>query len=652
MKILDFPKVHKNIAERKFLGSLFQLLRPAIRISIIEWAETYRILTNEESHHIGKFDCGRIPALEYVYDCLYNRMIYTIVAMKASQIGWSELTNNFIGWVIHTSPAKVQWAFPGREPSRIYSREKLKPFFEGTKVLRDIINIGVAKESFNYFKFPGGFLKLTTLGAIGSSKTSSIPIIGVEEPDDVKDDVKGQGDTLENVKRRQETFPIGFKKLIFGGTPTDKDFSRVEGGYNQSNKLVFKAECHHCKELIELSLKNLKYDEYQDRYIDEVFGKHNPDTAYYECPACLNIWTEKEKADNIVAGKKFGFVDFTGNFSKGWHPQKPEVIDTFGFHIPELLSTLSSSDFKTLAKKKILADIALAKGNEGLLKSFVNNSEGLPFASGASAMEADEMKLLRSNYPEGIVPMEGLVLTAGVDVQDNRFALVIRAWGRNNNSWLVTWKEIFGDVKNQDSEVWKELTSILAMDYPHASGKTMKISALSIDSGDNTELVYRWVLQVNQTINPYVFATKGVRDLRFSDDAIYKEPARLDICTDVSARRSLAETMGVALYIVGAHSAHNEILKRVNLNKNKDARSNIYYFNEQSYGQYEEQMTSCRKLIDVTSSYTKEVYKLIPGKRKEAIDSEKMALHASYAIGIRNYTHTAWAALEKYYYDL
>jgi len=171
-----------NIPERKMLGNLLKLLRPALRISTRKWSRDFRVLSSEESHFYGKFDPDKIPALEYVYDCMDNRMIYIIVSMKGSQIGWSELTNNVIGRTIHTNPQKMQWAFPGLEPSKVYSREKLKPFFEGTKVLRELINIGVAKESFSYFKFPGGFLKLTTLGAISSAKTSSIPFIGVEEP--------------------------------------------------------------------------------------------------------------------------------------------------------------------------------------------------------------------------------------------------------------------------------------------------------------------------------------------------------------------------------------------------------------------------------------------------------------------------------------
>jgi phage terminase large subunit GpA-like protein len=261
------------------------------------------------------------------------------------------------------------------------------------------------------------------------------------------------------------------------------------------------------------------------------------------------------------------------------------------------------------------------------------------------------MKLLRSNYPEHIVPMEGLVLTAGIDVQDNRFAIVIRAWGRNNCSWLVSWMEIFGDVKNQDSFIWQELTdkTVLA-EIPHASGKPLRIAAISIDSGDNTELVYKWVLRM-QELNSQVFATKGVRDLRWSDDEIYREPSNIEIDRDKQLRKSLAETMGVSIFPLGAHKAHTEVLNRVALNANKDARSNIYYFNEQSYGSYEEQMTSCRRLVDINSGTNKSIYKLVSGKRKEAIDAEKNALHAAYAIGIRNYTYEHFQAIEHYLYN-
>jgi len=646
-----FERKTTNISERLFLGNLLKLFQKPLRISTWNWPQTYRILTSEESHHVGKFNPDKIPALEYVYDCLDNWQVYIIVVMKASQVGWSELTNNWIGKLIHTNPCKIQWVFPGLQPSRIYSREKLKPFFQGTKVLRELINIGVAKESFNYFKFPGGFLKLVTAGAISNLKTSAIPVTAVEEPDDVKDDVKGQGNTFELLKGRAKSFPIGSKKLIFGGTPTDKDFSRVDSAFQESNQLVFKACCHGCNELVELSTNNLYYEEFQDYYIDEMYGKYNPETAYLICPACNIEWSWEQKDINIREGKKYGFTDFTGKFSKGWHPKKPEIIETFGFHIPELLSTLSNSDYVSLARKKILAQLALERNDEGLMKSFVNNTDGLAYSSGISTIDSDELKTLRSNYPEHIIPIGGLILTAGIDVQLDRFAIVIRAWGRNGNSWLVSWFEIFGDISNVDDPVWQELTDkTVNAKIPTETGKFLRIASIDIDSGDQTDLVYKWVKAVSID-NPHVRAVKGVRDLRYSDDEVYLEPPMLDATSDQKTRKTLAETMGVTVYHMGAHRAHEQILSGLMRNRNKEIVSNVWYFNKQSYGQYEEQITSCRKLIDTKSSYTKSVYKLKPGLHKEAIDCEKMAFHAFIAIGAANYEHTQWQAIENYLYN-
>lgn len=646
-----FERKTTNISERLFLGNLLKLFQKPLRISTWNWPQTYRILTSEESHHVGKFNPDKIPALEYVYDCLDNWQVYIIVVMKASQVGWSELTNNWIGKLIHTNPCKIQWVFPGLQPSRIYSREKLKPYFQGTKVLRELINVGVAKESFNYFKFPGGFLKLVTAGAISNLKTSAIPVTAVEEPDDVKDDVKGQGNTFELLKGRAKSFPIGSKKLIFGGTPTYVHFSAVDNAYKESNQLVFKAHCHACDELVELSTNNLYYEEYQDCFIDEMYGKYDPETAYLVCPACNTDWSWEQKDINIREGKKYGFTDFTGKFSKGWHSKKPEITETFGFHIPELLSTLSNSDYITLAKKKILATLALERNDEGLMKSFINNTDGLAYSSGISSIEVDELKLLRSNYPEHIVPTGGLILTAGVDVQENRFAVIIRAWGRNGNSWLVSWFEIFGDVTNQDDLVWQELTDkVVNAKIPTESGKFLRVASVSIDSGDQSDLVYKWVKAVNE-FNPNVRAVKGVRDLRHSEDEIYREPAMLDVNSDQRARKTLAETMGVTVYSMGSHRAHEQILSGILRNKNKEIVSNVWYFNKQSYGQYEEQMTSCIKLIDTKSSYTKSVYKLKPGMRKEAIDAEKCSYHSAIAIGVSNYEHNQWQAIENYLYN-
>jgi phage terminase large subunit GpA-like protein len=252
--------------------------------------------------------------------------------------------------------------------------------------------------------------------------------------------------------------------------------------------------------------------------------------------------------------------------------------------------------------------------------------------------------------------MEALVVVAGVDVQDNRFAIRKRGWGRNGNSWGIVWKEIFGDVLNKDDPVWDVLRQELLAGIPHASGKMIYPTYVSIDAADNSELVYEFVLRMAEEEGIQVLACKGVRELKRSEDEIYREPPAFDITTEQKARKSLAERMGVFVYNVGAHKAHGEILRRINLTKlakdrPEEYKSDLFFWNKSDYGMYEEQMTSCRKIFatDRTGNL-KEVYKLIPGKRKEAMDCEKLALHAAYAAGIRNYTAAHWQQLENYYY--
>jgi phage terminase large subunit GpA-like protein len=699
-----FDNSFDTISERRLLGSLLLLFKRASRDTTIEWTESKRTLSAEESSIRGKFRTDRTPAFKYIYHCCDNWYIHVVGMMKSSQIGASEMENNVIGRTMDIRPVHAAIFFPGTTLLKDFSRKRLKKFFDSCKPLKDKLNIGIPKPSHEYFTFPGGSIVLKTLGSIQAVLSAAYALLIFEEFAQVKADVANQGDPLGLGIGRQKSLEIGYKKILAFSTPTFKDVCNMEKFYNRSFQLIFKAQCHHCAELVELSgwtmESLLKYDMYGDRYIDQKYGKYNPESATFACTKCNGDWSFENKKHNIISGLNYGFIDHCGEFSFGWHPRvedwkiyhieeyraMEDTIDKVGlrralrrdkislfyaFQHPEILACFAAtSNAPVLAAKKLEADIAIEKGDETLAKDWYNNSLGLPYTSGITAIEAEEMKTFRKNYAEGICPMEALITTVGIDVQDNRFASIVRGWGRNNNSWLIKWEEIFGDVLVQERErdstgeangrflgVWGEIwDKYVVGTIPHASGKSMKVSAISIDSGDNTELVYKFVkaaaayFEENNT-GQYIFATKGTRDLRYSDNEIYQEPISRDTnATDNNIRISLAEKMGVPLYYIGAHKAHEEILRRIALNKKSDAISNLYYHNEQSYGLYEEQMTSCRKIIDGSTSY-KSVFKLISGKRKEAMDAEKNALHAAYAINIRNLTHAYWQALESYYYN-
>lgn len=641
-----------NFAERGLLGRLLKLYMPLQSFSTRDWARNFRFLTaSESSFGVGRFDPDLLSYMEYLYDCLDNPFMPEIGGQKSARIGWTEVLNNYRAKTIDVDPKNMMLGFPVEKASRTFAKGKWATLIQNTPRLKRLINVGVSKnkESLFDYVFAGGSLRLVTLGSISNQKSDNIPYIEIEEPDDAPDDVNGQGDTLSNLRERQKTIPITMKKLIFGGTPTHTDFSRVETLIKNSNQLIFKAECHECEGLVPMDGKafaHIHYDPFPERRIDPIYGAHNPESAKFFCPHCGVEWTFEQKNKNVTAGKKHGFIDHTGNFSKGWHPLFPNVTSVIGFVFSELLSPLPASSFVEIAKSEILALNKLAQGDESLMKSYTNNRKGMPYSSGISSLEAEEMKTLRSNYTEGVVPFEGLILTAGIDIQHNRFAIVVIAWGQNGRSWLVEWCEIFGNVLDGEDEVWIQLSHKMLSEYRHEGGKTIPITAIAMDTGDGAtaELAYRWVRGMSE-VRPYTFATKGVRDLsgsHASQDAIYIEPSDMETTTHKQARRSLAESMGVTVYSVGAHIAQDEVLRRINLLKVPDGFADRFFFCETKYGGYEEQMTSCRKLL----VGNKLVYKLVAGKRKEAMDCTKLAFWATYALRLREYTSAHWTAIE------
>lgn len=632
--MVEIKRSSSNIAERLFIGEILSAMVPPCRVSTKEWAEANRFLTSDVTSRPGRMDCMQTPWMLYVMECLDDPTIKVIVGKKSAQIAWTETINSYIGKTIDVDPRNIAIAFPRAKSVQKFYKEKLKPFISTTTCLKQKIG-SLSKVSHLHIPFPGGFLMLANLGAADDAKSSVIPILIVEEPDGIKKDVNKQGDGMALLKQRMKSFSDG--KLIYAGTPTDFSFSQVDLAYESSNKMRYMVPCHKCLEFHTLSFDNLKYDVYQDRMIHELYGRYNPETAYYEAPCCGAIWTFEQKNENVKKAVKY--------FNKGWQITRPEIEDVYGFAFNELLSSFESSNFVNLAKQKIRAMKAYEEGNEGLMKSLVNNSMGEAYRPLQAGVDIDELKTRRLNYPENVVVYDGLVLTCGIDVQHNRFAYVVRAWGRHGQSWLVTWNEIFGDVLDGDDPVWDRLEDMILQEWEHAAGggRFLKIAAASIDSadGNTTELVYNFVLRLSLK-HQHIFAVKGRGEGKNTDYEIFNEPGKMLVSNEEQSRKSLAETMGVNVFEMGAHRAHSEVLRRINLKSKKDR----YYHCETAYGGYEEGLLSCVQTFNDGASRGGFMKK--PGFAKEVIDCEKMALHAAYAIQIRNYTDKHWAEIERY----
>jgi phage terminase large subunit GpA-like protein len=642
-----------NFSEKQLISDLLTFFTPIEDISTRTWSERELFLSEAKSpSNPGRYNALVTPYMLHVMQSWDNPEVDVIVAKKSAQIGWSQTILNCIFKSAVHDNMSVLLGFPRDGSNASFFKTQILPILRSNPVLLKQLSEHLNKISYKFIPFHNSFIMSGNMATPGDLKSVAVTKVVIEEPDDAKKDVSGQGDAIDLLRQRIKTIPYG-AKIVFGGTPTNAEFSQVDRAYKKSNRMHFQVPCHKCGEFHSLSFDNLKCLEWAARRIDEQYGAYDPETAYYECPHCTAVWTDDDRRKNIVEALNF--------HNLGWKAEVPSLKNIVGYAFNELLSPFKSSSHVELAKSMLEAEVAYEQGHEGLLKSFINNRKGEAYAPKTQGLGLEELKAQRLNYTEGIIPNEGLILTCGIDVQrgkNGRFAIVVRAWGRNGNSWLVQWTEITakdvkngGDTEDASDPIWDKLEDYLDTPFQHESGKKLYIAAAAIDARDGamTEVVYQFVRKLNlkwetQGSERTLSAVMGTGELKYTTLNIYNEPAGMDLLTFGQQRKSLAERYGIVVYQIGAFRAHEEVLRRFNIQGTRDR----HFHCKSNYPGYEEGILSCRKTF--ASETVKAIFKQIPGKKKEAIDCEKMALWCSYFRGIRNMTTQQWEERERLIY--
>ncbi len=604
-----------------------------------EWADAYLYLSPDAgSARPGKYRSDVTPWLTAIQDVIDDPAVYEIVCMKSSQIGWTVgVVMSYIGKRIDVDPCPIVVMFPTADAAREFNQEKFGSLVDVTPRLRAKVDMRSrqAGNRATFKKFPGGFLKFVGSNSPRSVKSSSAPVLIVEEPDDASQNVKGQGDSITLLIDRAKTFSR--YKVIIGGTPTLAGLSAIEARFKKSDQRKLFVPCHHCGADHVLSWDNVRWDDSAD-IAHEVYGKAQPETAAYYCPHCGGQWNDYDKNENVTRAAR----------ENGWRPTAPfNGIAGFG-GLSELYVPWPHSAFAWLVRRFLEAKHEADQGDDSKFIAFYNSTLGLPYEYGGRALDHEAVRencTRDQAYAEGTVPAGGLRLTAGVDVQHNRFAFVVRAWSRDEESFLVRFGEIYGRVNDRTDPVWRELEQLLFGAWPHASGRELFVAAVTIDSSDGatSDAVYDWVRAMLRIHHCLIMPGKGASDQ--ADKEIFSLPKPpMDHRTPTKAMR-----YGLRTYIVGTNRAKDLLLGgehrhgRLHLTGAGPGRFHVYPDVRADYWEHltSEVKAPSRRLRGRT------VYQLKSGRHNEGLDCEIYALHAARALKLHVYTPAQWEALAR-----
>lgn len=450
------------------------LWAPPPDLTVSQWADEFRRLSPEASAEPGRWRTDRAPYQRGMMDAFSEPGIHTVVGMTSAQIGKTEVVLNVMGYFAHQDPSPMLILQPILDMAEAFSKDRIATMVRDTPALSEIIADARSRDSGNtllHKRFPGGHWTLAGANSPAGLASRPIRIFLGDEVDRYPESAGTEGDPVSLAEMRTSNFWNRITGLF--STPLIKGLSRIEAAWEESDKRLYFVPCPHCGHEQTFEWERIAYDE------------GNPDTAAYTCESCGSLIEESQKLSMLKAGRWIAT-----EINKG----------VAGFHINALYSPWCSWS-------KIVDKFLKAKGKPELEKTWTNTYLGIPYEDKDGALLiADVLQSRRESWRENLMPAETVLLTAGVDVQDDRLEAVLDGWAQNGQR-LVAARWVF-EGSPSFPQVWKTLDEWLLEERQTETGGFLKIRAACIDSGGHhTNAVYDFC---TARAGRDVFAIKGV----------------------------------------------------------------------------------------------------------------------------------------------
>ena len=441
---------------RRLLSSHKQIWLPPPDLAISQWADRERRISPEAGAEPGRWRTGRAEYQREIMDAVGDPFVERVVVMTSSQIGKTELVLNIIGYYVDQEPSPILTMQPTLDMGEAFSKDRLATMIRDTPALQRKFKDPRSRDSGNtllHKTFPGGHITIAGANSPASLASRPIRVLLCDEVDRYPASAGAEGDPVDLAIQR--TMNFWNRRIVLVSTPTILGASRIEKAYEASTKERWCVPCPTCGEFQPYEWELIIYKDAAEPVM--------------KCSYCGALHTE---------------IDWKSGQDRGiWAAEKREKR-VRGFHLNSFASPWAAWPYLIEQYHEAY------KNGEEALKVWWNTKLGLPWESRAGAVEVEIFESRREEYaapvPDGV-----LVLTCGVDTQDDRLEAEVVGWGIGKESWGVEYRVFYGDPGQK--EIWAALDDFLSQLWSYADGEEIGISCVCVDSaGHHTDDVYRF----------------------------------------------------------------------------------------------------------------------------------------------------------------
>ena len=628
------PTIHPETAEaiKAAVRLGLESLRAEPPQRLGDWARDHFKLAGESSHTKGAWVAWAFQV--GMLDFMSDDQIEELDVMKAKRVGYTKMVTAYVAYnVAHRRRKQALWQ-PTDDDRDSYVKSEIDPVLDPLTGVPAVNKArrrgkGASEETIKYKPFRDSALHLLGGKASRAYRRITVAVAVLDEISKFDRSIEKSGPPRGLARGRLEGAP--YPKLVCGSTPLLKGLCHIEDAVEEAEGLVrFHIECKHCGAEHPLMWGG------KDKAHGFKWDRGHPASVRHVCPHCRASITQADYMPGGTpvggawvcerTGKRYG-PDRVWRDSKGMPCRPPRSL---GVHVWTAYSPQRAwSDIVTEFENALKA---LEKGDVGPMQLFVNETLGETWELAGERTDEHALQARAEPYKLCTVPRGALILTAGVDVQRNRWEITVYGWGRGLESWVVDVAVLEGNPAVD--EEWGAVLEYLQRRYPQdCGGLTMGLSAISIDSSDQTQAVYSWVSKAQHQL-------KNLRAIKGdgNDNVPLLGPSSLQ---EINWRGRKVQR-GIKLWRVGVDSGKDLLLGQLSI---QQPGPGYVHFSDELPREFYEQLTAEQRVLARVNG--REAYRWIKRRpRNEQLDNRNYAMHAAMGLGLHKYTDAQWERLE------
>lgn len=451
-------------AERVAYDVLHDVLKPADDVDYLKWAEDNIVFSELESpDYPGPYNRRLFRYFDEVLRALSPDDLCRIVTLaKSAQIGGTVIANIYTGGSMDMDPSWFLYVHPTENNAERWSKMKLAPMLRSTTALTALFpkKSRDGLDSLLYKERADGRGAIQISGANSAASLSQVTMKRQVQDDLSKWENNSGGDPETQADSRSRG--VEEAKIFKISTPLVMPGCRITSNFEAGSQEYPYVPCPHCDHMQVLEWENMLAN----------LNEEKPEDAHFTCIECgceIREYHRQAMVDRIE-----------------WRARNPAQKRFHrSFYIWSAYSPLQSWE-------RIAREWLSAKGDPASEQTFLNDTVGRAYVTAGEAPPWETLRDRGANaaYDRGRIHPGGLILTIGIDCQDDRVEWQSVAWGTDFRRWVVDYGVIPGHISAEKCQ--ERLNGLMLQTWANAYGHRIAADMVAIDGNAYTEDVWEW----------------------------------------------------------------------------------------------------------------------------------------------------------------